>query len=193
VLFQGLRGGRWTIVTMRSDGSDQTAITHYPEQWDPVWTPDGAAIIFNSARDGRRGLYRMDHDGWNQRKLTNTEPGSFVTAVRQRGVDEAAKLYREARKRQPDAVYFYEKEVKHLGDLYLEMGDLRQARLLFELNVNAYPESKQAHLDLGEVLLASGENESALTRYERAFEIDSEDEVVASRIERLARHVNAGR
>ena len=190
VLFQGLRGGRWTIVTMRPDGSDQTAITHYPEQWDPVWTADGTAIIFNSARDGRRGLYRMDHDGWNQRKLTNTEPGSFVTAVRQLGVDETARLYRQARKRRPGAVYFYEKEVKHLGDLYLEMGDLRQARLLFELNVEAYPESKQAHLDMGEVLLASGDTEAALTSYQRAFEIDSEDEVVASRIERLNQQAN---
>ena len=193
VLFQGLRGGRWTIITMRSDGSDQTAITHYPEQWDPVWTPDGAAIVFNSARDGRRGLYRMDRDGWNQRKLTNTEPGSFVTTVRKRGVDEAARLYREAQKQRPGAVYFYEKEVKHLGDLYLEMGDLRRARLLFELNVDAYPESKQAHLDLGEAFLASRDNESALASYQRAFEIDSEDELVASRIERLTQQMRARR
>ncbi len=176
IVFQSERGGRWTIITVNTDGSDQTPITRSPMQWDPAWTHDGTEIFFNSARDGRRGIYVMHADGSHPRKLTNTDPGSFVTMVREAGVDEAARRFREARTENPEAVYFYEREVQYLGENYLEMGHVRQATILFELNVAVYPESKDAHMDLAKSRLAAGEIAAAVESYRRAGEIDPEDE-----------------
>ena len=192
IVFQTPRGGRWTIVTINADGSAQTPITQYPMQWDPVWSHDGSEIFFNSARDGRRGIYVMNADGSNQRKLTNTEPGAFVTVVREAGVDEAARLFREARAENPEAVYFYEREVQYLGENYLEMGHLRQAALLFEVNVEAYPESKATHMDLGKTRLAAGEIGLAVESYQRALELDPEDGQIAGLLERLRKEMGAG-
>ena len=42
------------------------------------------------------------------------------------------------------AVYFYEGEVQYLGENYQEMGFFHQATLLFEINAEAFPESKAA-------------------------------------------------
>ena len=57
-----------------------------------------------SPRDGRRGIYVMHADGLNARKLTNNSPSSFVTVVHQAGVDEAVRLWREARTPIPQLV-----------------------------------------------------------------------------------------
>jgi len=192
IVFQTPRAGRWTIVTINVDGSAQTPITQYPMQWDPVWSHDGTEIFFNSARDGRRGIYVMNADGSNQRKLTNTEPGTFVRVVREAGVDEAARLFREARAENPEAVYFYEREVQYLGENYLEMGHLRQATILFEVNVEAYPESKAAHMDLGKTHLAAGEIGLAVESYQRALEIDPEDARISGLLEKLREETGAG-
>lgn len=175
IVFQAERGGRWTIFTIDADGSNETPITKYPMQYDPAWSHDGTEIFFNSDRDGRRGIYVMNADGLNQRKLTNTTPSSFVSVVREAGVDEAARLFRVAQAENPEAVYFYEREVEYLGENYLEIGDRRKAELLFEVNVEAYPESDKAHMDLGEARLAEGKVELAIESYQRALELNPKE------------------
>ena len=185
IVFQSVRAGRWTIFTINADGSDETPITRYPMQWDPVWSHDGTEIFFNSGRDGRRGIYAMYADGSNPRKLTNTEPGAFVSIVREAGVDEAIRAFRDAKARYPEATFFYEREVRYLGQNYLEMGQLREAELLFGVNVQAFPRSKATHLDLGNVRLAAGEIVAAIESYTRALKLDPEDEQLSARLQRL--------
>lgn len=185
VVFQSPRAGRWTILTVNVDGTGEKALTRYPMQWDPVWSHDGAEIYFNSARDGRRGIYVMNADGTYPRKLTNTDPGAFVRAVREAGVDRAAGLFRGAHAANAGAVYFYEREVQYLGESYLEMGDLRRAAVLFQINVEAYPESSSAHADLGTAHLAAGQIGPAVESFERAVELDPENDWIPGLLERL--------
>ncbi|MGD8494847.1 MAG: DPP IV N-terminal domain-containing protein [Gemmatimonadales bacterium] len=185
LVFQSGRGGKWTILTINADGSGETPITRYPMQYDPVWSADGSEIFFNSDRDGLRGIYVMYDDGSDQRKLTNTEPSSFVTVVRELGVDEAVRLFHEARAKNPGAVYFYEEEVRYLGQNYLEMGQIRRATSLFEVNVEAYPDSKAAYVDLANARLASRNLDQAITAYRRALEIDPEDQQIEVLVGRL--------
>ena len=194
IVFQSPRGGRWTILTIKPDGSDETPVTVYPAQYDPVWSHDGREIFFNSDRDGRRGIYVMNADGLNQRKLTNTEPSTFVRVVRDAGVDEAARVFREAHAADPDAVFFYEEEVRYLGQNYLEIGHVRQATVLFEVNVEAFPQSSAAYADLGTAHLAAGEIVLAIESYQRANELDPEDARVARLLAdlRARREVHAG-
>lgn len=39
--------------------------------WDPAWSPDGERILFTGYHDGQSGLYVMDADGSDLRKLTD--------------------------------------------------------------------------------------------------------------------------
>lgn len=177
---------------MNVDGTGETALTQYPMQWDPVWSHDGSEIYYNSARDGRRGIYVMNADGSWPRKLTNTDPGDFVRIVRGADVDEAVRVFRQAHAVDPAAVYFYEREVQYLGEKYLEMGDLRRATLLFQVNVEAYPQSSSAHADLGRVRLAAGETAGAVESYRRALELDPENQTIPILLDRLQRVVDRG-
>jgi Tol biopolymer transport system component len=57
---------------MNADGSNRAQLTTDPEQdFDPVWSPDGAKIAFRSHRNGNAEIYVMDADGSDQTNLTN--------------------------------------------------------------------------------------------------------------------------
>ena len=62
------------IYTMNLDGSRVTNITNNPEtDRYPVWSPDGAKIVFVSEPDGLNSgdVYVMNADGSGQTNLTN--------------------------------------------------------------------------------------------------------------------------
>ncbi len=63
------------IFTMNSDGTEQTNRTNNPEGHDndPVWSPDGANILFTSGPTNNTDVWVMTADGNNPRNLTNSK------------------------------------------------------------------------------------------------------------------------
>ena len=58
---------------MRPDGSEQRQLTYSrADNTDPVWSPEGTLIAFNSQRDGNSEIYMMRPDGSHQTRLTQT-------------------------------------------------------------------------------------------------------------------------
>ncbi len=94
--------------------------------------------MFDSRRDGRRGIYAMNADGSEETKLTNTEPSEFIAVARERGVLEAVRRYRQARERDPEAIFFYEAEGRNLGLDLLDAGHVEDAVRILEVTVEAY-------------------------------------------------------
>lgn len=63
------RNGR--IHVMEADGSNVTMLTTVQARdFTPVWSPDGAKIVFQSDRDGHPELYVMNANGTNPVRLT---------------------------------------------------------------------------------------------------------------------------
>jgi len=77
IVFQSLEKDHWEIFAAAADGSGVTALTRpattlvpqLPHNVAPTWSPDGRAIAFVSNRDGAWGIWVMDADGGNPRKL----------------------------------------------------------------------------------------------------------------------------
>ncbi len=72
------------IYIMDADGSGVQQLTNNPNSVDedPVWSPDGIQIAFQSDRDGNYEIYLMELDGGNQRRLTNNSAGEYWPAWR---------------------------------------------------------------------------------------------------------------
>jgi len=64
--------GSWEIFVMDSNGGNVMRLTdNRANDGLPAWSPDGSAIAFASDRDGVWGIWAMNPDGSNQRKLFN--------------------------------------------------------------------------------------------------------------------------
>jgi Tol biopolymer transport system component len=68
----GIEAQEKDVYVMRADGTNVRRLTDSPGLDEgPEFSPDGAKIVFSSARDGQQELYVMDTDGANPRRLTD--------------------------------------------------------------------------------------------------------------------------
>ena len=66
------------IHVINVDGTGRRRLTtHFAMDTAPAWSPDGAQIAFQSSRDGPPGIYVMDADGANIRRLTGSRHGDI--------------------------------------------------------------------------------------------------------------------
>ncbi len=86
------------------------------------------------------------------------------------GAAAAAARFRELRQRFPHRVG--ESLVNVLGYILLAKGALAAAIDAFELNVEAFPESGNAHDSLAEAYMIAGEVACAIRHYQRSLELD---------------------
>ena len=63
---------QWEIYVIDSDGSNRTRLTDDPrDDFSPTWSSDGGEIAFHSNGNAGAGVYVMNVDGTNQRKLAS--------------------------------------------------------------------------------------------------------------------------
>jgi LysM repeat protein len=68
--FEREGAGNWEVYVMSSGGGNVTRLTNSGSNDGlPTWSPDGSTIAFVSDRDGTWGIWAMNPDGSNQRKL----------------------------------------------------------------------------------------------------------------------------
>ena len=61
------------VYVMNSDGSELKNLTNDSiMEGSPFWSPDGNYIYFNATEDGKTNIYRMDMNGNNMIRVTNT-------------------------------------------------------------------------------------------------------------------------
>ena len=64
-------------------------------------------------------------------------------------------------------------------------GLVEEAVRIFELNVEAYPDSWNAREGLGEAFMAAGQTDLAIQAYEKALEINPDNDNAVSWLQRL--------
>jgi len=70
IVYAASTSGNSDIWIMNADGSNRVQLTNAPEEdYLPLVTPDGRAIVFGSEREGARTLWRMNLDGSSPTRL----------------------------------------------------------------------------------------------------------------------------
>jgi dienelactone hydrolase len=101
-----------------------------------------------------------------------TPASEFWTALDSPGgVEKAAALFHEARQKDPNAYLFPENVLNLAGYERLQAGATKEAVAIFQLNVEAYPQSANAQDSLGDGYLADGQKDLALAAAKKCLEM----------------------
>lgn len=93
-----------------------------------------------------------------------------------KSLDDGRGAYRTMKSSRPSEAT--EETLARVGNHFLQNDAAETALAVFRLNAQEHPESWRAHDGLGEALLAKGRYESALASYQKALELDEDNEDV---------------
>jgi len=113
------------------------------------------------------------------------KPGIAMTLypiIMNEGVDSAVGKYRDLKKNQPGAYDFQEGELNGLGYNLLGQKKIKEAIKVFQLNVEAYPESSNVYDSLGEGYMLNGDKALAIENYEKSLKLNPNN---ANAVEKL--------
>lgn len=101
------------------------------------------------------------------------------------GIDQAAKQYDELKAAAPSTYDFDENEVNSLGYQLLQANKYKQAIRIFQLNVEAYPQSSNTWDSLAEAYMDDGDKAQAIANYQRSLQINPKNVNGAKMLQKL--------
>jgi glyoxylase-like metal-dependent hydrolase (beta-lactamase superfamily II) len=96
----------------------------------------------------------------------------MTEALVEHGVDAAVARYRQLKKEDPEDWLFAENELNMLGYQLLARDRVDEAIVIFELNVEAFPEGFNTFDSLAESYMVAGRTEEAIASYKRSLELN---------------------
>ena len=99
----------------------------------------------------------------------------WTTLTQPGGAAKARRLYDESRKKESGVMLFPEAEANLYGYELLGRGEPNEAIIVFEMNVDAYPQSANTYDSLSDAYLAAGKREEALRFAEKALQVLATD------------------
>jgi len=100
------------------------------------------------------------------------------------GIDEAARQYHDLKAAAPATYNFDEDQLNALGYRLIQAKDSKAIRI-FQLNVEAYPQSSNVYDSLGEAYMDSGDKTRAKANYQKSLELNPKNGNAVVMLERL--------
>jgi CubicO group peptidase (beta-lactamase class C family) len=98
----------------------------------------------------------------------------FAWVLQERGPDAVSELLPDLKERYPEE--FEESTIGNMGRTFADEGLAEESIALFDFNVKEYPQSPRANADLARGYLQKGDLQQARHYYDRALEVNSDDE-----------------
>lgn len=120
--------------------------------------------------------------GFDPRKsIAETLSATIATS----GVDQAVKQYHDLKATQPTTYNFDEVELNSLGYQLLNSHKFTDAIRIFQLNVEAYPQSANVYDSLGEGYMDAGNNAQAIANYQKSLQLNPKNAGAAKMLKKL--------
>lgn len=102
-----------------------------------------------------------------------------------RGVDAALKQYHDLKASAPATYNFDESELNALGYQLLRVNKFQDAIRIFQLNVEAYPNSANTYDSLGEGYMDAGDKPQAVANYEKSLQLNPKNHNAVLMLQKL--------
>lgn len=80
IVFSSNRSGEWRLWMLKPDGTGLRQLTKQEtddQDVDPVFSPDGKAILFTSTRGGKAGIWRITSEGAKPERLCDGDQAEW--------------------------------------------------------------------------------------------------------------------
>lgn len=105
--------------------------------------------------------------------------------IKENGLDEGIKAYRELKSNNSNDYEFGETELARLGSQYLAAGQSEKAIAILELNVEAYPESAVVFNSLADAHQELGNKEQAIENYKKSLSLNPGNQNASDKLKEL--------
>jgi hypothetical protein len=101
------------------------------------------------------------------------------------GIDAAAKQYRDLKAAAPATYNFDENELNNLGYQLIRVNKFKEAIRIFQLNIEAYPQSGNVYDSLAEGYMDDGDKALAVANYQKSLELNPKNHNAVLMLEKL--------
>jgi tetratricopeptide (TPR) repeat protein len=101
------------------------------------------------------------------------------------GIEQAAQQYHELKATEPATYNFDEHELNNLGYQLIQGKKVKEAIRIFQLNVEAYPQSSNVYDSLGEAYMDDGDKMMAIANYEKSLELNPKNGGAVKMLQKL--------
>jgi hypothetical protein len=136
-----------------------------------------AAMLFVLTLAMAAGLFALTLGAWvPQVKAAFDSRRSIVpilsATVASSGIDSAIQQYRDLKTASPAIYNFDENQLNALGYQLIGNRKLKDAIRIFQLNIEAYPQSSNVYDSLGEAYMDDGDTQDAIANYQKSLQIN---------------------
>jgi tetratricopeptide (TPR) repeat protein len=110
---------------------------------------------------------------------------TLSATIASNGIDQATKQYHVMKAAAPATYNFDEDELNALGYQLLQAHKLNQAIRIFQLNIEAYPQSGNTYDSLAEAYMDDGDKALAIANYHRSLQINPRNANAVKMLQRL--------
>ena len=110
---------------------------------------------------------------------------TLAATIASGGIDRAAKQYDELKASEPGVYNFDEAELNNLGYQLIGAQKFKEAIRIFQINVEAYPQSSNVYDSLGEAYMDDGDKQLAIDNYQRSLELNPKNSNAVQMLQKL--------
>lgn len=102
------------------------------------------------------------------------------------GIDQATKQYAELKAAEPATYNFDETELNSLGYQLIRTKKFKEAIRIFQLNVEAYPQSSNVYDSLAEGYMDNGDRPQAIVNYQKSLQLNPKNRGAVEMLRKLS-------
>ncbi len=149
-----------------------------------------AGLLFGLTLAMGAGLFALTMSAWVPEVKAAFDPRRSITetlspTLASGGVDSAVKQYRELKAAQRTTYNFDEEELNSLGYRLLNAKKFNDAIRIFQLNVEAYPQSGNVYDSLAEAYMNDGNKPLAIANYQRSLQLNPKNRNAKAYLQKL--------
>ena len=149
-----------------------------------------AGMLFGLTLVMGAGLFAVTMAVWVPEVKAAFDPRKSIAetlskTIASSGVDAAVRQYHDFKAAQPTTYNFDEGELNSLGYRLLNAKKFNDAIRIFQLNIEAYPQSSNVYDSLGEAYMDDGNKAQAIANYQKSLQLNPRNRNAAVYLQKL--------